>query len=88
MASSCPIDTLALGISGNEIIYTNPEKFRYNIADTVLTMEYLTWKSNDTIQYRVFYYRSEYDDWISEYEYTYGKECLRQRERIEKLDWE
>lgn len=77
MASSLPIDTLALGVSGNEILYGIPEKFKYDITDTVLTINYLTRNPNDTVFTRVFYFRPEKSEWVSEYEYAYGKEYLR-----------
>ena len=44
VALSCPIDTTALGISGDTIIYSNPEKFKYKITDTILRIEYLDWR--------------------------------------------
>ena len=86
VAWSCPIDTLALGISGNKILYCGQSRFKYYLSDTMLTIEYLTLRSDNTINRRVFFYRPEYSDWISEYEYVYGKEVLRKRERIEQFE--
>ena len=86
VAWSCPVDTTALGISENEILYSDPQKFKYDISDTILTIEYLTWKPNNNVYKRIFFYRPQYDDWISEYEYAYGKECLKKGKRKEKFD--
>ena len=83
VALSCPIDTTALGISGDTIIYSNPEKFKYKITDTILRIEYLDWRPNDTIYSRVFYFRRKHGDWISEYEYAYGNEYLKIGKRTE-----
>lgn len=88
MKWSLPIDTIASGNSGDSIIYDDPKKFKYNIVDTILTIEYLTWKPNNIAENRVFVYRSKSADWISEYEYAYGKECLKQAERAEEYKLE
>lgn len=77
VAWSCPVDTVALGISEDQILYSDPEKFKYEIKDTVLTIAY------DGVHKKVFYYRANYKDWISEYEFVYGKECLRRGDRKE-----
>ncbi len=87
MAWSCTIDTVALGISGDEILYANPEKFKYTIGDSTLTIEYLNWRPQDSVYTRVFYFRSQNNDWLSDYEYVYGKECLRQGVRVETFHW-
>ncbi len=84
VAWSYPVDTLELGISSDDILYANPEKFKYDITDTILTIEYLTFDSKSFYE-RVFYFRPKYSDWISEYEYVYGRECLREGEKKEKF---
>ena len=86
VAWSCPVDTLALGISGDHILYEDPVAFKYEITDTVLVIEYLDKNSNEDHQKELFYYRSEYKDWISKYEYTYGFEYLKEGEKRVRYD--
>ena len=83
VAWSCPVDTLALGISGDQILYQNPVKFRYQIKDSVLVIEYYGTKSKEDELKDKFYYRPQRNDWISYHEYSYGRECLRMGEKIE-----
>lgn len=85
VAWSCPVDTLALGISGDHILYENPVAFKYQITDTVLTIEYIDKNSDLVIQKDVFYYRSERKGWVSNQEYNYGFECLNEGKKREKF---
>ena len=86
VAWSCPIDTLALGISGDKILYSDQREFKYNLSDTILTIKYVSMSPNETKKTRIFYFRFEHNEWISEYEYVYGKEILIKGERIELFE--
>lgn len=48
VAWSCPIDTLALGISGDKILYSDQREFKYNLSDTILTIKYVSMSPNET----------------------------------------
>ena len=84
---SCPVDSTNLRFSGNEILYENQKNFKYEIVDTTLVIEYLNWRPHNTTYQRVFHYRPKHHDWISEYEYAYGKECLKKGEKKELLEF-
>jgi len=87
VAWSCPVDTISLGISGDEILYAYPQEFKYKIKDTTLTIEYLIQESDEDNYQNVFYFRPKYNDWISEYEYAYGKECLKVGEKKGRFEY-
>lgn len=71
-----PIDTSVPEYGETEIVYNEPEKFKYNISDTVLTIVYINWKPHDKVYQRIFHYDSIENAWISEHEYVYGREWM------------
>lgn len=85
VAWSCPVDTLALVVSGNDILYDDPKKFIYKISDSILIIENLVNESRDEANRNIFYYRPEENRWVSEHEYVYGKEYLESGEKKEKF---
>lgn len=81
VAWSCPVDTVALGIPGNKILYNDPLPFNYQIIDSVLFITFPDIK--DKSLNKIFDYHSESKIWCSKHEYVYGKECLYQESRVE-----
>ena len=85
-ASLAFMDYLELGMSEGDIIYSNPEEFHFSITDTILVIEYLTLTSGGgEVVKDVFYYREE-SGWVSNHEYTYGREYIKPGERKEIFD--
>lgn len=85
VAWSTPIDTINDGISKNKVVYDDPVSFRYVIQDSSLIINYQVTGSNDGQNQRIFNFRIEHKDWLSEYEYAYGRECMREGEKIEEF---
>ncbi len=81
LAWSCPIDTTALQISGDSILYGDNDTFKYSLIDTVLTIKYQSPNSDGTFYTRVFHRRQSDSAFVSNYEYTYGKEVLYRRHK-------
>jgi len=86
LAWSLPIDTVALKISGNQILYEEPESFKYSITDTTLTIEYFKKDSAGLASRQVFYLEKRDNNryvWRANQEFTYGREYLFLENRVE-----
>lgn len=81
-AWSCPIDYKAKKIPGSKILYAGPQKFRYQIKNDTLTINYL----DHELESRIFIYRKERENWLSLHSYTYGYEVMKAGERKEFFD--
>jgi hypothetical protein len=76
-AWSCPVDTIALGITGDSILYSNNEPFRYWLNDTVLQLQFLSALGPDRRKFYL-YMQEEQQRFRSDHEYSYGREYLDQ----------
>ncbi len=81
VAWSFPIDSSTLGDAKDSIIYLDRKLFNYHIEDSTLTIDYPSWKINDTLVKRVFHFNPKKQAWCSDYEYTYGREWLKEGEK-------
>lgn len=71
LASSLPVDTLELAVSGKSYLYTDTLYFDYYLRDSFLIINYPITPFADT-----FTYDSKNEYWWSSHEYVYGKEVL------------
>lgn len=81
LAWSCPIDTVALHISGDSILILNKSSFTYTLKDTLLMIRYTDPHHAETDTTRTFYMEKDLEGvtLVSLYEYTYGREVLRKK---------
>ena len=85
-AWSCSVDTLAKGISNDSILYDDDKLFRYFLKDSILTIKHFSTGRDANNDERIFHLRKYTDTiyFISEYQYSYGREGLEFKKRLDK----
>lgn len=85
-ARSMAVDTVALGISSDEILYDDARDFTYKVVNDVLVITYKHLSNPENQDHtREFAFLHEHSDWISLHEYAYGHEVLSVGNKIQRF---